>query len=298
MTIFEENAYTLILNGQNLVPGDTSKSRYVFKFNGTKQFQDTKIALASCSLFYSWFNISSTFNNQRFSFTFTQGGGPITYNVVIPNGFYTVAQLNSYLQSFCITNGLYLVNASGQFVYYLEIVENASFYAIQLNCYPFPTALPGGWTNPAGMTFPGVATTPQFIIPALTTSTFSTLIGVNPGTYPAVVQATTFSKLSDTTPKINPVENVLIRCNLVNNQLSNPSDVLYSFNASGVGFGSLITAQPPEFLYLDVVDGYFSELQISFVDQSYNAVNLNDSSIIVQLAFKSRKDGIPARSKN
>lgn len=286
--IYGEDSYVLILNGSNVVASDTTNSTYRYNFNGTRLIKDTKIAISNVSLFYSWFNISSNFDNNFFQYTFTDGGGTSTFNVTITDGYYTIAQLNSYLQSVLITNGHYLVNGSGQNVYYLEILENASAYAIQLNCFAFPTALPAGWTNPSGVTFPGVASTPQFIIPALTTSTFTTLIGVNPGTYPAVVQATTYSKISDFTPKTTPVENVLIRCSLLNNQISNPPDIIYSFNAASTGFGNLINAQPYQFLYLSVNDGYYSNIEIQFIDQQYRAININDPSIIVQLAFKSK----------
>jgi hypothetical protein len=244
------------------------------------------MALSSVNLFYSWFNVSSAFNNNSFSFTFTTGAGTATYNVTIPDGYYSVSDLNSYLQFFMINNGLYLVNGSGANIYYIELVENASQYALQLNCYPFPTALPAGWTNPAGLTFPAVASTPQLIVP---NTGFSTWSGITSGTYPAVIQASTYSKISDTTPKTTPVESVLMRCNIIENRVSNPPDIIYSFSASGVGFGNLIQSSPYEYLYLDVADGYFSSLVIEFVDQQYRAIQINDSSVIIQLSFKTLK---------
>lgn len=288
MSIYDEESYVLILNGSNLVASDTTNSTYRFNFNGTRLIKDTKIAIANISLFYSWFNISASFNNNFFQYTFTNNAGTTTHNVTITDGYYTIPQLNSYLQSVMITNGHYLVNGSGQNVYYLEILENASAYAIQLNCFAFPTALPAGWSNPSGVTFPAVASTPQFIISPLTTSTFSTLIGVLPGTYPAVIQATTYSTISTFTPKTTPVENVLVRCSLLNNQISNPPDIIYSFNAAGTGFGNLINAAPFQFLYLSVNDGYYSQIEIQFIDQQYRAININDPSIVVQLAFKTK----------
>ena len=124
MSIFDEDSYVLILNGSNLVTSDTTNSTYRFNFNGTRLIKDTKIAIANVSLFYSWFNISANFNNNFFQYTFTNGAGTSTFNVNIVDGYYTIAQLNSYLQSVMITNGHYLVNGSGQNVYYLEILEN------------------------------------------------------------------------------------------------------------------------------------------------------------------------------
>lgn len=288
MSIFEEDSYNLILNGSNVVTSDPTNSTYRFNFNGTRLIKDTKVAISNISLFYSWFNISAAFNNNFFQYTFTDNGGTTTYDVNITNGYYTIAQLNSFLQSVMIANGHYLVNGSGQFVYYLEILENATAYAIQLNAFAFPTALPVGFTNPSGVTFPAVASTPQFIIPPLATSTFTTLLGFAPATYPAAIQATTFSAISTTTPKTTPVENILVRCSLLNNQISNPSDVIYSFNAAGTAFGNLINAAPYQFLYLSVNDGYYSNIELQFVDQNYRAININDPSVVIQLAFKTK----------
>lgn len=279
---FDTQSYNIVLNESNLEQGDTSKSRYIFPFAGTKRFDRAKVALSSVSLFYSWASFGPQFNNQNFSFIFTDGGGATTYNITVTAGFYTVSQLNSFFQAFCITNGLYLVDGSGNYVYYGEITDNSSQYAIQLNCYPFPTALPAGWTNPAGLTFPAIATTPQFVI---NNDGFSTWTGISPGTYPNPAQSTTYSKISDFTPKTTPVEQVIMRCNLVNNRISNPPDVIYTFNASGTSFGGLITSSPNEYLYLDIQSGYYSQIQISFVDQNYRAIQIQDASIIVQLSF-------------
>lgn len=285
-SIFDETSYLIVVNENNLVPS-TNNNVYEFSFNGTKRFdKNSKIALNSVNMFFSWFNIDTAFNNTEFSFIFTQNDIPTQYDVSITSGYYTIADLNSYLQAFMIDQGLYLVDGSGNYVYYLEITSNSSQYAIQLNTYPFPTALPAGYSNPNGLLFNTVATTPQFII---NNDGFATFTGISAGTYPNPAQATTYSKISDTTPRTNPVENVLIRCNLLNNKISNPPDVLYSFNASGTSFGGLITSMPNEYLYIDIQEGYYSTIRLEFVSQDYIAVKLNDPSIVLQLSFKEKR---------
>jgi hypothetical protein len=281
---FDSTSYALIINGNNLDTSDRTNSRYVFQFSGTKKIENTKVCISNCSVFYNWYNISASFSNNTFSFIFPNGAGFTTYNVTIPDGYYSIPDLNSYLQQFMINNNLYLVNPAGQFVYYLEIIENPSAYKIQLNCYPVPTALPGSWTNP-GIVFPPVLTTPQFVIPA---TNFRNLIGFNAQTFPVTPQTTTQSKLSDFTPRVNTIENVIIRSNLVSNSIANPSDTLYSFNASGTTFGGLVNSQPNFPLYLDVQDGYYSSIDIQFCDQNFNPIQFNDPNIIVQLAFKTK----------
>ena len=49
---------------------------------------------------------------------------------ILPDGYYDISSINPNIQQFCIANGLYLVIAAGEYVYYLELVENSTYYAI------------------------------------------------------------------------------------------------------------------------------------------------------------------------
>lgn len=97
-------------------------------------------------MYYSWYSITSPYVNSQFQIVWPAGAGTTTFTITIPNGFYTISDLNSYLQKYCITNGLYLINVSGQYLYYCEFLTNSNYYAIQFNAYSVPTSLPAGWT--------------------------------------------------------------------------------------------------------------------------------------------------------
>jgi hypothetical protein len=58
--------------------------------------------------------------------------------------------INEYLQSVMIVQKHYLIDDNGDYVYYLEWKEKPVRYAVQLNCYATPSALPSGWSYPAG----------------------------------------------------------------------------------------------------------------------------------------------------
>jgi hypothetical protein len=88
---------------------------------------------------------------------------------------------------------------------------------------------------------------------------------------------------------VSTVESVLLSCNLINNNISNPSNLIYSFSASGVGFGNLIQSSPNQPLFLDVNQGYYSSIELQFLDQSFRPIQLNDTSLIIQLSFKEKK---------
>lgn len=277
--------YPVILNNLSQT-SQPNVFRYLFP-SGSVNFKKAKIAVAQISLYYSWYNITSTYNNNSFQFIFPNALGTTTYTVSIPNGYYDIASLNSYLQQFCITNSLYLVNSSGQYVYYLEFQTNENYYAIQFNAFPVPTSLPAGWSNPAGLSFPLTAYTPQLVV---SSNDFTKLIGFNSGTYPTVQQTTSYSKLSTFTPQVSPVQSVILACSLLNNRYSNPGTILYSFSPSGVSFGSTISSSPYEFSFIPIQDGGYPYFDIILYDQNYAPLQLNDNNLIIQLLIKNAED--------
>ena len=64
--------------------------------------------LTSFQIPYSWYNITSRYNNS-FKIYFPIGTNIYaSYTVTLPDGFYTTTSLNAYIQQFCVTNRLYL----------------------------------------------------------------------------------------------------------------------------------------------------------------------------------------------
>lgn len=278
--------YPLILNASSVVSGsNNSLYRYTFP-SGSVKFNDSKVAVANISMFYSWQNITITNANNTFSFTWP---GIANVTVTIPNGFYDIPAINAYIQSICVTNGLYLINSAGNFVYYLELVTNANAYAIQFNSYPIPTALPATYSAPGSWPgYPVVATTPQIIVPA---TNFRNVIGFSAGTYPTVVQATNYSVLSTSTPQVTVVESLLLSCSLLNNRYSNPNTILYSFSAGGNTFGSLIDSSPNQYSFVDIQNGSYSYFDVQFLDQNYNPMIILDNNLVIQLLIENKKNG-------
>ena len=286
---------TVIINGNNVVDNGLNDTyKYTFP-NGAVNFFNDQIAVASISIFFSWFNITSAntysrYNNNVFQYVWYDLAGATTYTVTIPDGYYEIADLNAYLQYSLVQNQHYLIDGAGNFVYYLELVVNQSTYGVQLNSYPIPTALPMGWSNPAGMTFPLVASTPQLVV--LGTNNFGTVIGFNAGTYPAVTQPTNYSIVSQRAPQISPVNSLIMTCSILSNPYANPNTLLYSFTPSGTTFGSLINIQVPQFAFVDIFDGQYTDFTIQFFDQSLNRIYINDPNLVVLLAIGKKEQYI------
>jgi hypothetical protein len=279
----------LILNSGNVVNNGFNDT-YTYRFpSGSVAFtKENQIAVGSISIYYSWFSITSgstesRYGNNTFSYVFPTSSGTTTVNVTIPDGFYTIAQLNAFLQSVMVSNGHYLVDDSQNNVYYLEITTNETKYAIQVNAYPVPTSLPSGWTNPASMTFPASTLTPQLVVGA---TPFRDVLGLNQGSFPPTAQATNYSKTSDYTPQVSPVQSLLVQCNLVNSELSNPTSLIYSFSPVSAGFGDLIISEPNTQTFVDCQTGSYDSITISFSDQSFRRIAIRDSNVVITLVIK------------
>lgn len=134
---------TLILNSTNLDSGSPYNNVYKYVFsNGSATFRNAKISVNNIYLYYSWYSISASQRNNQFSYIWYSGSGPTatTVSITVPDGFYSISDLNSYLQSVMITNNHYLIDSTGNFVYFIEFEENSTYYSIQLNCYALLTS--------------------------------------------------------------------------------------------------------------------------------------------------------------
>lgn len=279
---------TLIINSNNVVE-NTFNDTYTYRFPaGAVEFKDDQVAVSSVSLYYSWFNINErTYNNNTFTYTWTDG---ITYTVNYPDGgYYTIADINAYFQSVMFTNKHYLINSTtGKILYFLEFVENPTYYAVQYNAFVVTTTLPAGFAIPAGATWalPAVATTPQITI--LSTNNFGSLLGFTAGTYPPTVpQVSTYSLNSNITPQLSPVSSLIMQCTLLNNRYANPSTLLFSF-APNTTFGALINITVPEMSFVDIQDGQYTDFTITFKDQLLRTVDINDSNVVIMLSIRNK----------
>ena len=83
-------------------------------------------------------------------------------------------------------------------------------------------------------------------------------------------------KNSDTVPKLENVEAVLVHCNLVNNSYQQHSRVLFTF-VPNRQYGHLISISPRSLVFLKTMNTEFSEIEIWFTDQNNNALEIEDN---------------------
>ncbi len=283
-----DDVVPLFYHSINLVPStNQNQYRYNFPAGGVTMPPGTKVAIGSVAIYYSWKNITAAYGNNVFQIFWPTGGAGVgtTYTVTIPDGSYSIPNLNSYLQQFCITNGLYLVNASGNNVYYIEVQTNSVSYSIMWNFYPIPTSLPVGYTQPSGWPgYPSSTYTPQLIV---LSNAFQTLTGFAAGTFPSTQQTTTQSAISTSTPQVSPVQSIIIGSNILNNIHNINPTLLYTFSPAGVTFGNIINSSPNFAQWVKVQNGTYTHIDITFYDQTGSTpLAIVDTDLTVQLMFK------------
>ena len=292
---------TLILNSSNIIQG-TNNSILSYEFIGgnVNLKKGQKVALASLQMYYSTFNITVANKNNSFSYKWVNG---TTYPVVVPDGFYDIIALNNYLHFVMVQNKHYLTTATGDFVYLLTLGINPVRYAVELNCFGIDVAIAATnvWTLPAGATW---VLPVNFIVPELIVSAnnFGLVIGFSAGTFPDAViagvppnqtQTPAYTSdqqfLSTFTPQVSPVASFILTCSLINNNYAVPNNLIYSFAPLGA-IGEQFTIAPNQYVFIDVLPAQYNRFQVSFIDQDFRPVAIQDPNMIIQLIITDPED--------
>lgn len=294
---------TLIINSTNLIP-DGQNNKLVYKFPNSVQFKDSYISLSQAQMYYSWFNISTEYQNNVIQYIWINNlGVQTTYTINIPNGLYEVSTLNQLLQFEFIANGHYLVNGSGQNVYYAELLINPSRYAVQINTFLVPTALPVGWTNPAGLLFPPQTFNPSIILPANINKIlgfvagFTTDLNINNAFIPPVspyvdkLANGTLSYISTTAPNVQPNSCVIINISNIDNQYAQPTGTCYTIVPS-VLIGEVINEKPVNYIWNKLIPGTYNEISIQLLGNDLRPIRIQDPSMTFVFVIKNSNESI------
>ena len=281
----------IILNKNNINNSFNSELRYEFNKPHTFQKGDT-IALSHINLFYSWFNITNDYNNNKFQYVWWDNNGLLTdiVDVVIPNGYYSVNTLNEFLQSQMVTNNHYLTNGSNN-IYFIEFLTNSTYYSTEIRLSSLKTLEEVGdnVVSPpnATWTLPAQYQTPKVNI--LSNNNFGKYLGFNSGSIfeDLTAEPTTsgqYSFLNNFTPTIDPSSSYIITCNMVENNLCVPNNVLTSFaTPNGIGIGDLISLNS-DVIYSKIKEGTYREIIIKIYDQDFNLLRIKDNNMLFVLS--------------
>ena len=283
-------SFILTLNSTNVSNTNTNTSfKYNF-INGGFTCKDYEMCVSSVTLPYSFYNVSSYYANKTLTIMFPTGSTTVSYDITLPDGFYTVTDINSYIQQVCIDNGAYLIDSSGNYGYFVQLVYNTAYYSVQLLTFLVPNAI-GTYTRPSsgiyssgGTGLPTTSITPVFIFAK--TGSIRSIIGFAEGNYPPSTQTASWNTSSTLTPVGSTVNSIIMQCSLISNACTTPSDILDSMPINDTSFGSNIIYQPSFERYVRVSDGTFNNFTFSFRDQSLNEIYAKDPNVSITLIIR------------
>ena len=311
--------YTLVLNSSNVIGSNNSIFKYNF-INGSFTInEDSEMCISQIVVPYSWFNINRAYySNATLQYIFPNGSSSDTFTVIFPDGYYSVQDLNYFLQLYMVSQNQYFYNSTtGLNLYYIQIVTNVTYYSNQIIITNIPTTVPSGYSLPTtiinGYTYTGFncntttaglfgstssfyptsTLTPQVIIPAyIGIFGIGSILGFLAGTYPPIAQSTPYNILSNSLPNATPVNSIVVRSDVVNNPCAMPSDILDTFSISS-NFGSNITYTPPYEKWVSIQSGTYANFSIAFQDQNFNTLQANDPNVLIALLIRQGKKKPP-----
>ena len=321
--------HTLVLGRSNIV--GTDNNRLVYEINGSKSMEAADIALQELTMYYSWYNISSALNNNKFSIIIPQldvdsdnagiTTSETTVTITIPDGLYEVADLQAYIEQWSIENNFYLINSTtGEYKYFLQIQLNPTRYALQFNSYALPSvATLTGYTQPtAGFLYgrvSGVQNNGKGGFPASATEAVgwyfpgdfykfagftqsvyknSTADSTTPGTYATTADFPngSVSFLSETAYDLQPNSVIYLNCNLISNSYSNPMTFLYPISRNDAQAGKIITVAPQNYAWNKIMAGTTSQVVMTFTDRNGQPLKILDPNIVITLVIRDHSDKV------
>ena len=282
-------------------PGSGYTSVPTVGFTGGGGSGTTATAIISGSVTSITLNGGGTGYSVAPTISFTGGGGSnaaattslyVPFTCTIPDGFYTVNTLNLFLQKFMMDNRIHSVDASGNNIFYLSMAPNATVYGNQILLRPVPTSLAAGITSPTGTnpSFPGLpsgtAKTPYIEI---LDNNFTKFLGYTTGFY-GLLATTDQSFVSNITPKGSTVNNLVLKCSIVNNNTTNQSDIIDVFSigaaTGGAVFGANLNYRNDIEKWVRITPGTYNSIIITIVDENMQDIAILDNNLLINFLIK------------
>ena len=257
---------------------------YRLKLPKAVQFKKgDKLSLYSFSMYNSFYNISaSQYGNTQITFTWFNG---TVYNWTIPDGYYSLSDLNLWLQQQFIINKLYCVNSNNsQNIYFVQFQTNSVLYKAQIDVYFMPSSANAtlyGYQKPSGATwnFPASNLMNKITI----NSNLKSYFGFSTQTtFGEITPAQNMNYLSDITPTISPVFSIYIGCNLIVSEFNQIANLFSQFPISAA-YGNLIKIESTIDSQISIKEGIYSDIIITLWDQENNALQFQDNDLTLFL---------------
>ena len=234
---------TIFMNSEN----SKTYEPHILKLNLTDKLDltvDKKvIALSNLSIYCTWNNIKSSYNNNKLKISTPTWNEEFT----LPDGSYSVSDIQDYFE--------YILKKRGEKInkdkdkdndknkpsvkIYINYVENRITFKIK-NGYNLE----------------------------LLTKETTKLLG-------STKNKITKDKNGENVPHLEMKEVILVHCNMVNNDYRQDSQVLYTF-IPNKSFGSLLDVSPSNHIFLKTFNSEYDEIIVWFTDQNSKPLEIED----------------------
>jgi len=280
-------SYSVVLNKNHITNLGSGNNRFLYAFPASQTFTNQSIAISQLSMYYCWQNIKASLNNNKIEYKFPSGYDTITCSITIPDGNYEISDLNSMLHLYMKKKGHYLIDSSGNDVYFISLTLLTSQYKVGLECKLIGSTLPSGWSFPSNVGFdlPHTSSYAQLVI---LSNDFQNIIGYSANTYPSKnTGSSDYVAISSSIPQISPVQCLLFQCNLCYNPYSPIPSVIYATTNNDAIYGSLIPSSIYTPQFNKISDGAYNFIEIRITDQDLKDVELLDCDVVIMLQIKS-----------
>ena len=217
--------------------------------------KEYECALVYLSLYYSMPNISATKGNNTFSYS--PDSGTTVKPVVIPDGTWSLPDINAFFKQTMIDNG----DFTGTDTVFIELLADFNTLRTQLEITSGTYQI----TFPAG---------------------FASLIGFTPGTYTSSQQGQNLVDITDGSNLWTVSVPDLITANYRGSQRSS---VIFTWSPN-LPPGSLLTYEPSNLVYTPIVKNYvIQKLTVRIADQLDRVADMRDEVVSVVLHIREKK---------
>jgi len=247
--------------------------------------KDTKISLYSFTMYNSFYNISaSQYQNTQITFTWFDG---TVYSWNIPDGYYSISDLNLWLQQQFLINNLYVTNATNsQNIFFVAFKTNATLYKNEIDTNYMPSATNStlfGYSKPTSAiwNFPSINTCVSITI----NNNLKSFFGMTTQTSFGIISPVqNMQYVSQICPIVSPVFSIFISCNLILTKFSQVGNIFCQIPINAE-YGKLITYNSQIDTGVNVQSGMYNSINIGLWDQLYNPLQFIDNELVLMLVI-------------
>ena len=218
---------TFFMSTKNSKTNEPNRFKYYLIDKLDLKNPNKNMALANLSIYYTWKNVKSIYNNNKFKIS-----AP-TWNETfdLPDGSYNISEIQDYIEY--IIKKHKTIGENAPILIYANTINNRIVFKIKSG----------------------------YKLELLSKDTMILLGSTKECSY-AIINA---DKNSENVPRLENDEVVLVHCNLVNNSYQQASRVLFTFVPTKQ-YGQLISISPHSLVFLKTMNTDFSEIEIWFTD--------------------------------